>query len=224
MPRAAWIAAFVLLAVGVAGSFVPFLTQELPTLAGTPVPPPLPGRATTIPMKPTDYVCWDSLAISTDTDAVAFGVGTYFRPGQPLLLELNGPGLHERSRVPGGYRDNAVVEFDIPRPKREVLAGACVTNMGRRKVALYATSREHEAARPAASVSGVSTQHEPAFVLVEREETSLLSRIPDALDRAGLFAPLGWVTWPLFILALIAIPALALLALRESFRDRPDRP
>ena len=219
MPRAAWIAALVLLAAGVAASFLPFMAEDRPALAGTPVPPPLIGRHTVVPVEPGDEVCWDSLAISPDADAVGFAVGTYFRRGQPLELALYGPGFADSARVAGGYRDNSVVEFDISPPPQDVLAGACVTNTGTRKVGLYATDSEHEAARPTSTIAGQDTRIDPAFVLLENEKSSLVSRIPDALDRAGLFAPLGWLAWPLLALALLAIPTLALLVLRDAWRD-----
>ena len=219
MPRAAWVAALVLLVAGVGASFIPFMTEDRPALAGTPVPPPLIGRHTIVPVKPDAEVCWDSLAIGADTEAVGFAVGTYFRPGQPLELDLYGPGYTESARVAGGYRDNSAVEFDISPPASDVLAGACVKNAGTRKVALYATDDEHEAARPTATIDGRATRIDPAFVLFEPEQSSLLSRIPDALDRAALFAPMGWLAWPLLALALLAIPTLALLVLRDAWRD-----
>jgi hypothetical protein len=224
MRRAAVIAALAVLALGTGVVFVPFLANKDEIFAGTPVPPPLPGRETTVSFTPGERICLDSVAVTPDTAAGRVVVGTYGRRGQPLALEVSGRGYRSRAVAAGSYEDSKPVEFSFQPPDHELLATVCIRNEGLARAALYATAGGHEAARPAARSGGTAVAAEPGLVLLEARRQPLAARLIDALSRMALFRPGGaWLSWLLAGAALLAIVAGPLLALGLTSSDKPSR-
>jgi hypothetical protein len=219
MRRAPIVAAALVLALGIGAVFVPFLSKQRDTRAGTPSPEPLPGRLAVPALRPGSKMCLTSLALPPEMGGVQVRIGTYFRAGQPLELDLRAAGYHERSWIAGTYDDNELVEFPVTPPTHEVLANGCITNHGDRRVAVYSTKREQESARPSVTIDDREKVIDPGFVLVEADRVSIADRVPEAVERAALFRPLDtWAVWILLVVVVAAVLVLPLLALWSSMR------
>jgi hypothetical protein len=69
----------------------------------------------------------------------------------------------------------------------------------------------------------------PGFVIrfAEREPVSILERLPDSVRRMSILRPavVSDITlWPLLVLFVVGIPAIALWAFARALRDDEDRP
>jgi hypothetical protein len=169
--------------------------------ASIPSPPPLfelafndvgPGRqACTAP-----FVV-DAYAAQARINVVARG-----RPTPPLDVIVSGGAYRASTTVPGGYAGPGELRVPIAPPPRAVVARACVTNRGRRPVALFASGEPRTDSR---SVTRIGGRQVPDMTLgfFERTPVSLLRRAPQTARRMSTFRPV----------APAAVAVLALLAL-----------
>lgn len=224
MPRAALALAVGLMLVGAAIWFVPYLTDEREVPVSTPGTAPLFLNPALIEIREDERACATDVLLDPDADLARFRVGTYREPGAPLEVTLSGPGYRERAAVPGGYPDNAVIDVPVEGPPRELIGRACIENVGEDLMGLYATQEVRTQSRIEVTVDGESSELDLALAFYEEEPQSIAARLPAIMSAATVFRPIGpWLAWPLLVLLLAGIPALALWALWRAFsRTRPD--
>jgi hypothetical protein len=177
-------------------------------------------------LAPGQTVCQAPVNVPTDFDRVRFQVGTYRRPGPPMRVAVRSAGsrrLLAGGRLPAGYPDVSQPVVVVGEVRASQRAEVCLTNSGRRRLALYGN------ATAAAPVSDARLGNRPLgtdlTLMFERGESrSMVSLLPDVFDRASLFRP-GWVGawtfWVLAVLLLAGVPLLLALAVARS-RDRGE--
>lgn len=226
MPKPALALALGLIAVVAAAGFVPFLTEDRPIPVTTAATTPVFSAPALVEVPPGERACLDDVLLDPDADIARFRVGTYGEDGPPLALTLAAPGYRERVAVGAGYADNAELGVPVEGPERELIGDACIANEGRVLIALYATAEGRTQSRVDVEVDGEPVPADVALTFFQREPESVAGRIPEALDAMTAFRPVGtWLTWPLFLLVALAMPALALWALHRAFaQDGEERP
>jgi len=170
--------------------------------------------------------CQRGLVAPESFDAVRLSIGTFFGPGQPLSVEIVGPGgtVRARGRLAGGYPDigrapSTRVLLAAPAPPGPL--DVCVANRGSRRLALFGNGA---AASPTfAERRGRRLPADASIVLERRASASWLSLAPDMARRAALFRP-GWVgTWTYWLLAALVLLAGPLLLGRAVAATGPPR-
>ena len=219
MPRGAIAFTVALLALVAAAGFLPFLTKERNIAVSTPATNPVFTSPALIQVPGGERACLDDVLLDPEADLARFRVGTYGFEGPPLVLTLFGEGYRERVPVSRGFADNADLGVTIRGPERELIGGVCIANEGRRLIALYGTAEGRTQSRVDVTVDGEPLPAtDVALAFYEREPGTVIERIPDALDAMAAFRPIGaWLTWPLLLLVLIGMPALAIWALARAF-------
>jgi hypothetical protein len=173
-------------------------------------------------LQPGDTACQGPIAAPADAGAVRFPVGTGGAAGPPLTVSVRTvAGVAGRATVPAGYRGRAVVNASLPGIEKGRRIALCVRNAGSRPVALY--GGPPQASRTSAlRLGGRETNTDAALVFERSESTSMLSLLPDAIERATLFKA-GWIgeglLWALAILLVTAVPAALVLGLRAALRE-----
>ena len=167
-------------------------------------------------------------AINLPGDARFERIGLYPRtpggPGSPLEVSIrpaDGGAALARGELPGGYRGDEPPRLryaDLGRQRRPEPFTVCVTNRGSRDVELWGTAA---LASPSTSsvLDGKPGDFDLGVTFADREERSLLARLPEAAEHASVFHP-GWTSpWAYAVLAALVLlggPALLLVALRRG--------
>lgn len=176
-------------------------------------------------VEPQQTACQGPIDVPAGAGSVRFPVGTFARPGPALEVQVRtATGVAGRATVAPGYGDNTTVAASAGGIEAGRRVALCVHNSGRRKVALYGGAPQ--AARTSfAVVDGRPAGSDLTLVFERSHERSMLSALPDALERATLFHP-SWVgrglLWALAGLLLVALPGALMLALRAALRDTPS--
>lgn len=219
MPRAAVALAGAILVVVAIAAFVPFITEDRAVPVSTPSTNSMFIAPALIEVPPGERACLDDVLLDPEADIARFRVGTYGFEGPPLALTLFAAGFREDVRVGPGYADNAEIDVALDGPPRELIGTACISNGGRRLIALYGTAEDRTLSRVDVTVDGEPVSADIALSFWERERSTVLARTPEILELMTAFRPIGpWLTWPLLFLVLIGMPALALWALNRAFR------
>ena len=171
-------------------------------------------------VQPGDTACQSPIDVPADASTVEFPVGTV-APGPPLVVSVR-TGAREagRATVPAGYRDRATVKASPPGIEQGRRVMLCVRNAGRRPVSLYGGASQ--ATRTSRlTLDGVDTNTDLTLVFERSKARSMLSALPDAIERATLFKA-GWISqgllWVLAALLVTAVPAVVVAALRAALR------
>jgi hypothetical protein len=223
--RRAFVAAGVLaLLAGALVWWLPYLTRDRDYAATVAQPLPISGPAF-VELRGGQRACFGPVTMTSDSAQARFAVGTFFRPaGPPMELTVSGPGYSARRSIPAGFADNAPQRIDLPRPPRDISVQVCISNGGRRKVALQAAS-DRTKAPFVTRVDGRRQPANPAFAFYEGRPVSMLDKLPRVFERISLFRPgfIGpWLLWPLTVVVLLGVPLLALWALRRAV-DEDER-
>jgi hypothetical protein len=206
------VAAAGLLALGLTrGSDVVYAVSALPQ---NPLVKVAPGsRACQSPVRVPDGDAFDRVSLT---------LGTYFKSGPPLRVEVRDDDSGERlgaGELAGGYPDIAhapqhtieVERVQTARPLR-----ICVENEGDEPVAVYG---QPTIAAPTSTVSlnGTAINADMALTL-RADERSLLALLPTMADRASVFRA-GWVSPAVYlVLALLLVIVVPLLLARGLAR------
>lgn len=189
-------------------------------------------RATIIEVPPRKEVCQTPIAVPANAafDGVTFAVGTDHRPGPPIAVSVRAAGaggrpgeLLARGMLPAGYPDVAqapehTVWFD--RVPAEQSVAVCLRNLGRRSAFIYGDG-DAAARLSSASREGMPLTADLALEFERRDARSLASLGHAIVDRAALFRSRvtgSWAYYLLGLIALLAVPALLMRALRAAER------
>jgi len=191
------------------------LVYSLGVAPGSPVGPIQPGqRACQGPVRLPD---------DAEFDRVALTIGTYFKPGPAVRVEVvddrSGRRLAQGD-LPGGYPDIAqapVHVIDVGRVATRAPLQVCLRNLGSRPVAVYG---QNGAASPRTivRVDGKPFNLDMAITR-NREERSLSALLPQMAERAWLCRA-GWggpfTYGVLGLLVLLAVPLLLVRGLARA--------
>ncbi len=213
--RRAWVAFAAVLAAGLVALVVIGLTNtsalaySIGVVPASPIDVPRGERACQGPIR---------LPEGTSFDRVAFTIGTYQRPGQPVRIDVHEAGGTGRrlatGRLEGGYGDvDQVPEHVVPvgRVGSGVPVEICLLNEGNRKLALFGQAGQ-ASPRTQGSLDGAPVDVDFGFTMLT-EERSLLALLPDMAERAALFRA-GWISPAVYLVLglLILVGAPLLLA------------
>jgi hypothetical protein len=181
-------------------------------------------------------VCEDPIAVSDPIENVRFSVGTHGKPGVPMNVTIyrsQGPQISQ-GVLSGGWVDNGQPqEVPVPRVASGQLIKVCLTNVGSRWAYGFGDlgvppdgvefpSGPRPTITPAdATVDGVGIGGDVSMAFVTDQPRSLLTRIPEAFQRASAFRPgfVGpWLYWLLLACILIGAPLAIGRALVLSLR------
>jgi hypothetical protein len=217
MPRPAILGALagaVVLIVAAVAIARPYLIKDRDYPASIPQPPSVVA-INLVPLRPGRAVCLHDAVMDTHSERALFQVETYGKPTVPLRLELSGERYRTTQRIlASAYKDEGIINISVPRPSRDTFVTACVTNAGRRRAALFATT----AAEPGpvtATVDGQPFSPNPWLAFYEARPTSIAHRLSTIVARMDAFRPpfIGsWLLWPLAMLFLVGVPAAVLVA------------
>ena len=220
MARRATLGALIVFAVVAAILWIPWATQERVVIAPTPVPAPLFG-ITPIPFKGGATACQQNVTFNPHTQIAEIGVTTGGKPGPPLAITADARGYHARSSVPGGYRDNPALRFNLAAPPSAVIGKLCMKNTGRAGINLDGTGEFRTMGRPSLAIDGVPVPVDAKLVFYARSRSSYLSRVGQIFGHAATFTPAFFskaVLIALALLALVGIPVAIALAYSAAVR------
>src|SRR3954447_6043885 len=220
MRRAALIAFVAGLAVAVVFEVVPWLDRERDFPAEIPNPPALtvlsldvvPGGRT---------LCMRDIAADPHGREARFRVGTSHKPGPPLELTITAPGYRTSARQTAGFADNATLGLPIAAPPRQTLVTACITNQGKRKIAIYAAN-DRARSRAAVTIAGKRVTPTPQFGFWERKPTTIADRAGVTVDRMATFRGFfghTWILWTLLALFCVGMSVGLAVVLWRGFAD-----
>ncbi|WP_210491577.1 hypothetical protein [Patulibacter sp. SYSU D01012] len=186
-----------------------------------------PPSGVAVDLKPRQEACQAPIAVpdGTDFDQVRLPVGTYTKPGPALTVTVRrGRDVLVRRRVAAGYRDGSTLRVDTGRSIGGRDLSVCLRNDGTVPLALYGSGAAVESSQ--LRVDGGDDAIVDLALSFGREPRSLLSLVPDVLDRATLFRSprLAPAVYLLVLLVLVlGAAALAATALRRAEEDVPGR-
>lgn len=224
MRRAPVLIAVAVLAAGLTVMVPGWLLRDRDYLAVTPQPPAVEWPEQ-LELPARGHLCMSNVALDEYSEEARIGP-VRGRPA-PLEITISGEGGYVAGgRTEANYRSGDVVTIPVQPPPRSVIAMLCVHNGGWKPVTLAAVVDRR---RSRSSVVQNGTGVLPGFVIrfAEREPVSILERLPDSVRRMSILRPavVSDVTlWPLLVLFVAGIPAVALWAFARALRDDEDRP
>jgi len=177
-------------------------------------------------VKPGQQACQGVIDVPQDGgfDRVRLSLGTYFRPGPPVLVTVSEPGKapFASGRLAGGYPDLARAPSHTVRvgevgERRRIVV--CVRNEGARKVAVYGNAA---IASPTTATVGGKPLNGDLNLAFETKPRSIASLWPAMAHRAALFRARFADAWTYALLAalvLLAVPALLVRGLAAAERE-----
>jgi hypothetical protein len=158
-------------------------------------------------------VCQRDVGVGGDFDTVELLVGTYGRPGPPLVVSVrdaDSGAAVASGRLPAGAVDNRAARVRVaPEVARGRSVDVCVRAAARR-VALYGGAQQSDLVTTA-FVDGRALEGDLRMAFRRSEPRSALALAPEVFRRAALFRPdpVGpWAFWVLLGAVAIGLPAL----------------
>ena len=220
--RKAAVAVYVLVLV-LFGWFIakPYLRAQHDTPTETPSPQPISSTALDV-VPGGQRLCMAGVAMTKQSQRMRFTIGTYHKPGPPLVVSVKAPGYAITTRVRAGWPDNLTHNIAVPTPKRDQAVTVCIRNAGRRDIALYAAGDAAQS-RVAVSLQGKPVGPTPSLAFFESHTQSIADNASLTAQRITVFRGfLGhtWVVWTLAVLFAIGMPILMGIALWRA-ADEP---
>ncbi len=200
---------------------IPFLDEKRRIATDVPQPAPLFAVAL-VELQPSQRACADEIDLLPGRQVAEMRVGTFGKRPSPLLMTLTGPGYSESIPVAPTYIDNALVDVPFSGPVKALEGRVCVSNHGRRRIALYA-SEDRTRSRSRTLVDGRPWPSNFDLAFYAARSQSLLDRAGAIMRRMRLFHPLLGVglLWLLAVLFAIGVPLASVAAVAAA--DRRSR-
>jgi hypothetical protein len=214
-----------LLAIVLAGAlhwWRPYLELKRQVATASPGLGPLFTRAD-VTLPPHRRLCIAPVVLDPRSAIAQITVTAPKRP-QPLRISAAAPGYRASvvtASYPGGTL--APVQVALAPPRSTVTGRVCVTNRGRRPVALLGTTEPRSLTVAQPSLDGrVLPGQSVALELLEREPKSILGELGEAFARAsalaGGYGP-AWLLWPLAIVLVIGAPLALIVGFAAALRE-----
>jgi hypothetical protein len=200
---------------------VPWLerTRDFPSSVLT--PPPLEPVVLDV-VEPRGQLCMSDVAIEPHGDQARFRVGTYFKPGPPLVLTIRGSGGYSSvTRIRAGFADNAYLHVPVRPPPRAQLVTVCLRNLGRLKISVY-SAFGRSGSRANVTIDGRRVGPTPTFAFYESRPVSIGDRLSTIVERMATFRGVfghPWLFWALIALFVAGVPLLMGVALWRAFAN-----
>ena len=224
MPRASIVVAVAVFLAGLAAIVPRWLLDERDYLAVTPQPPAVESP-TQLELTPGGRLCMNMVALDEHSEEAR--VGPVAGEGTIRLeLTIRGEGgYQDRSRTVVDLRDGGIVALPVQPPPHSLIATLCLHN-GSSDRALLAAVVDRRRSRSTVLQDGIPVPPGFAITFAEREPVSILERLPVSLERMSVLRPavVSEVTlWPLLVLFVAGVPAIALWGFARAIRDDGDR-
>ena len=206
---------------GAAALFAGPLTRREHRVDATPSPPPL-AQLALVRLPGGASACLSHVVVDGGSQVARFRVGTFGRPGPRLTVAAAG----RRYDVPAGFADNAEVAVALRPPRRTLVTRVCITDRGRRPVALYGSDELRTRSRVAVTVDGRPVRPDVTLELDRARARSVLGELSAVVERATRWRPgvAPWLVWALLVAVLVGIPGGALYALGRSLAEDAAQP
>jgi hypothetical protein len=180
-----------------------------------------PGQVVAV-LQPDQTACQGPIAVPADARQVVFPAATGSPHESPLLvLVRTASGVAGRATAPAGDSDRKIVNASPAGLKKGSEVSVCIRNAGSSPVALYGGPAQASRASSLA-LNGRDTRTDLSLVFERSEPRSMLSALPDAIERATLFKA-GWVSEALLcglaVMLVTVVPAVLVAALRAALRE-----
>jgi hypothetical protein len=192
------------------------------------------------PLEPHGGIaCEEPIAVAEPIETISFNVGTWGLPGPPIAVTVEewGGGPLAEGRVAAGWVDDGTPQVV---PLGRVAAGqyirVCFRNEGEVRASVWGDlgtgavgTKLSKEPRPtitpaSASVNGIPITADMSMNFVSSEQHSLLSQLPEVMERAALFRPAfvgGWTFWLLVVALVIVVPLALWRAFARASQDAP---
>jgi hypothetical protein len=210
-----------LIVLGALVVLLPSLLRDRPRVDATPSPPPLSSVAL-VNVPGAQRACLRNVVLDRGSQLARFTVGTYGRPGPALAVTAAG----RRYRVPAGFPDNAHLTVALAPPATPTATSFCITNTGRRTIALYGSDELRTRSRVEVTVGGKPVGADVTLTLDRRTSASVLDQLGAVVERTTRWRPgVGEpVVWALILLVLIAVPGGVLWAFSRALAEDAAQP
>jgi hypothetical protein len=210
-----------LIVLGALVVLLPGLLRDRPRVDATPAPPPLAAIAL-VKVAGGQRACLGNVVLDSGSQLARFTVGTYGRPGPELRVSAAG----RRYRVPAGFADNAHLTVALRPPPRPTATTFCISNTGRRTIALYGSDELRSRSRVVVTVAGRRIAPDVTLTLDRRTPASVLDQLGDVVARTtrwhpGVSEP---VVWALIVLVLLGVPGGTLWAFSRALAEDAVEP
>jgi hypothetical protein len=218
--RRAWLPALcaLLMVVALVAWGIPWLTASRTDTTAVPTPPPF-STVTPIALPGGAKICEDKVAFATQTRDATVLTSKFSGAGPALRVVASFPGYEGVGTIPAGYGGESALRADLPAPPRDAIGTLCITNTGRRAIALEGTAEGRIQNRSVTSVDDRVIVPKLSLILTEPVNRSLADRPGEILDRIAAFKP-GWIGSGslalLFLLVLVGVPAGVLWAIWDG--------
>jgi hypothetical protein len=220
-PLLGGLAAALVLLFGAIAIAWPYLSKQRDYPASIPQPPSVVAIQLVL-MKPGQAACLHDAVMDTHSQRALFQVETYGKRTVPLRLSLTGRGYGATVHVPASsYANESIISVPVPAPRRDLFARACLTNLGTRPAAMFATTTA-EPGPVSATLDGKPVATNPWLAFYEAKPTSIVHRLPTIVARMGAFRPPfigGWLLWPLGLLFALGVPVAVVAAFTRALRE-----
>lgn len=194
---------------------LPYLNEKRRIATDVPQPSPL-FEVALVELHAGQMACSDEIDLLPGRQVAEIRVGTYGKSASPLLVTMTGPGFSATLPVAPTYLDNGPIEIPFVGPAKALEGSVCVSNLGRRRIALYA-SGDRTKSRSRTLVDGRSWPSNFDLTFYAPQPQSLLDRAGAIMRRLRLFhAGVGLgLLWLLAFLFVIGVPvaSIAVVAL-----------
>jgi hypothetical protein len=220
-PLLGGLAAGLVLLFGAIAIAWPDLSKQRDYPASIPQPPSVVAIELVL-MKPGQAACLHDAVMDTHSQRALFQVETYGKRTVPLRLSLTGRGYGATVHVPASsYANESIISVPVPAPRRDLFARACLTNLGTRPAAMFATTTA-EPGPVSATLNGKPVATNPWLAFYEAKPTSIVHRLPTIVARMGVFRPPligGWLLWPLGLLFALGVPVAVVAAFTRALSE-----
>jgi hypothetical protein len=147
------------------------------------------------------------------------------RLGRPALtVSASGPGFRSATGIPRAPLASGALTVKLDPPRSEADGSAiCLRNRGTFGIRLFGVPPGLDSTLSETTVNGKPIAKDVSLTLLKETSTSRAANIPEMLERASVFVPLGpWAAWLLAILLVVGVPAALGLALTRSCPENEE--
>jgi hypothetical protein len=178
------------------------------------------SRAPVLQVRAGDELCQRPIEPVHGFERISLTLGSNRRPGPEVRVEVrdaSGGRMLGVGTLPGGWPDVSAQTVDVGTIERDGRIVVCLRNLSSHPFAPYGESGLANRSS-AAYRNERRLEADVSMIFIRDREASVLSFVPDMVDRASLFHGEwvgAWTVWLVLALVALAVPALLVVALRS---------